>query len=165
MPYVKVNFEPFVDDETNLDERIIAFSNGLPASEPFNDYRGGLIRIQRLATEDLELELYALSQGVNVHVPKQNLAPYPPLTAFWVRSEEGAWLVLGNCVAGHSEREWLRQPLVELIDGVVEVLGQSLVWQGDVDDQADRLARLAILLGLPERQILQLLLKIGRLRR
>lgn len=164
MPYVRVNFEPFVDDETNPDESIIAFSNGLPASEPFDDYRGGLIRIQRLATEDLELELYAVSQGVNVHVPKQNLAPYPPLTAFWVRSEEGAWLVLGNCVAGYSEHEWLGPPMVELIDSVAEVLGPPLVWQANVDDQADRLARLATLLGLPERQILQLLLKIGRLR-
>lgn len=165
MSQVKVNFEPFVDDETNPDERILAFHNGLSAQDPFCDYRGGLIRIKQLPEDRLEVELYGLSNGVTVRVPRKVLAPQLPVDAYWVASVEGAWLVLHDCVAGHVQSGWSKPLLADLVASIAEAFNRTLVWRADVDDQAERLERLAARLGLPEQKVLEQLLKVGRLTR
>ena len=137
MSQIRVNFEPFIDDETNPDERIIAFHNGLPESEPPSDYQGGLIRFRLLPHLHLEVELYLLTEGVTIRAPRENRALEPVVMAHWVRSPEGIWLVLDGREVGIIVSEDSRQLLTDFVTDIARVFGRTLVWEDDIDEEEE----------------------------
>ncbi len=162
---LKIGFDLFADDETDPHERVLTFQNGLPISHPFSDYRGGKIRITLFPSNQIEIELYGLSEGVTVYVPTNAMPPAPPVEACWVRATGGTFLVLDNHVADLVDYSWLHSGVVDLVEGEAEALGQTLQWVEDVDDLAEELARLSAESGISEREILRQLVKDGWLRR
>lgn len=162
---LKIGFDVVADDETDPHERVLTFQNGLPVSHPFSDYRGGKIRITLFPDNRIEVELYGLSEGVTVYVPTKAMPPVPPVEACWVHARGGAFLVLDDHVADFVDYSWLHPGVVDLIEREAEALGQRLQWGEDVDDLVEELAQLSAESGISEREILQQLLKDGRLKR
>lgn len=134
MPKIRVSFDPFLDDLSNPDERIITVHHGISALHPPSEYQKVVLRVRRLRDHHLEIDTLEVGEGVTFRVPRVHRAPEPPVEAHWVNAEEGTWLVLDNRDVSSVISTWLKPFLTELITNIARVLGRTLVWQADVDE-------------------------------
>jgi hypothetical protein len=94
MPGIRVSFDPFLDDASNPDERIITVHNGVSVLHPPSEHQRAVLRVRRLRDHHLEIDLLEVGDGVTFRIPRRHLAPEPPVEAHWVHAPEGIWLVL-----------------------------------------------------------------------
>jgi hypothetical protein len=144
MAKIRVSFDPFLDDASNPDERIITVHNGISALYPPSDRQEAVLRVRRLHDHHLEFDTLEVSEGVTFRIPKAHLAPEPPVEAHWVNASEGSWLVLDKQDVSSLISPLLKPFLTELVTNIAHFFGRTLVWQNDVDEQRDDLDRPAM---------------------
>ncbi len=135
MPKIRVSFDPFLDDASNPDERIITVHNGVSVLYPPTDHQKVVLRVTRLRDHHLKIDLLEVTDGVTFRVPRAHLAPKPPVKAHWVNAAEGSWLVLDGHDIGTVTSAWLKPFLTEFVTDVARFFGRTLVWQDEVDDE------------------------------
>ena len=137
MPKIRVSFDPFLDDASNPDERIITVHNGVSALHPPSDRQTAVLRVRRLRDHHLEFDTLDVSEGVTFRIPKAHLAPELPIEAHWVNAPEGSWVVVANRDVSPIFSPWLKPLITELVTNIFRASGHPIVWNEDADEQRD----------------------------
>jgi hypothetical protein len=134
MPRIRVSFDPFLDDASNPDERIITVHNGVSVLHPPSEHQRVVLRVMRLRDHHLEIDLLEVGEGVTFRVPRVHLAPEPPVEAQWLNAAEGIYLVFDGCDISPVMSAWLKPFLTDFVTDIARSFGRTLVWKDEVDE-------------------------------